>query len=132
MDKVNLITLVVRKKKNGIYEHHMMPGDARITCASAASSGYISGVLHVVRGIESFAPIVLATITPWDDKVGTYEVCVIAFSSTVALLGPEFETFMLKNAFWCKKWPGSYEFSKIIEESEISSVLESLESIKEQ
>ena len=129
MDKVNLITLVVTKKRNGIYEHHMMPGDALTRCSSAASSGYVSGVLNVVRAISAFEHIVLTIVTPWDDYKGTYEVCIRIPSHTIALLGSDFEALMQQKGFWCQKWPENYEFSKIIEESEIHSVLGSLESM---
>jgi len=128
MNKVNLIALVVKKKEKGMYEHHMMPGDARITCTSAASSGYVSGVIHSVKAIRPFAPIALAMVTPWDDDAGTYEVCISVSFSSIALLGPEFEALMHQKSFCCKKWPENYEFSKIIHELEIPSVLESLES----
>jgi len=128
MDKVKLITLVI-KKADGIYEHHMMPGDARITCTSAASSGYVSGVLHVVKAIRPFAPIALAMVTPWDDNAGTYEVCVIVPSVAIE---QDFESVLRQKGFWVQKWPGECEFSKIVHESEIPSVLESFESIKEQ
>jgi len=128
MNKVNLITLVIKRASDG-YEHHMMPGDARITCTSAASSGYVSGVLHVIKAIRPFAPIALAMVTPWDDNAGTYEVCVIVPSVAI---GQDFESVLRQKGFWVQKWPGECEFSKIIHESEIPSVLESLESIKEQ
>ena len=128
MNKVNLITLVIKKAGDGIYEHRMMPGDARITCTSAASSGYVSGVLHVDKAIRPFAPIALAMVTPWDDNAGTYEVCVIVPSVAVG----QFESALCQKGFWVQKWPGECEFSKIIHESEISSVLESFESIKKQ
>ena len=82
MNKVNLITLVI-KKAGDSYEHHMMPGDTRITCTSAASSGYVSGVVHSVKAIRPFAPIALAMVTPWDDNAGTYEVCVIVPSVAI-------------------------------------------------
>ena len=129
MDKVKLITLVIKKASDGIYEHHMMPGNARITCTSAASSGYISGVLHVIKAIRRFETIALAMVTPWDDDAGTYEVCVIVPSVAI---GQDFESVLRQKGFWVQKWPGECEFSKIIHESEIPSVLESLESIKEQ
>ena len=128
MDKVKLITLVVKKAGDGIYDHHMMPGDRRITCTSAASSGYISGVLHVIKAIRRFETIALAMVTPWDDDAGTYEVCVIVPFVAVG----QFESSLCQKGFWCQKWPGECEFSKIIHESEIPSVLESFESIKEQ
>ena len=128
MDKVNLITLVI-KKAGDSYEHHMMPGDARITCTSAASSGYVSGVIHSVKAIRPFAPIALAMVTPWDDNAGTYEVCVIVPSVAI---GQDFESVLRQKGFWVQKWPGECEFSKIIHESEIPFVLESFESIKEQ
>jgi len=130
MNKVNLITLIIKKAGDGIYEHHMMPGDARITCTSAASSGYVSGVLHVVKAIRPFAPIALAMVTPWDDDAGTYEVCI----SIPTTIRPDFESLLHQKGFWCQKWHGECEFSKIIHESEIPSVLEleSFESIKEQ
>jgi hypothetical protein len=128
MDKVKLITLVIKKAGDGIYEHHMMPGDRRITCTSAASSGYISGVLHVIKAIRQFETIALAMVTPWDDDAGTYEVCVIVLSVAVG----QFESALCQKGFWVQKRPGECEFSKIIHESEIPSVLESFESIKEQ
>jgi len=122
MDKVNLITLVI-KKAGDSYEHHIMPGDARITCTSAASSGYVSGVLHVIKAIRRFETIALAMVTPWDDDAGTYEVCVIVPSVAVG----QFESALCRKGFWVQKWPGECEFSKIIHESEIPSVLESLQ-----
>jgi len=128
MDKVNLITLVIRKKSDGIYEHHMMPGNARIACTSAASSGYVSGLLHSVKAIRPFAPIALAMVTPWDDDAGTYEVCISIPSVAVG----QFESELCQKGFWVQKRFGECEFSKIIHESEIPSVLESFESIKEQ
>jgi len=129
MDKVKLITLVIKKAGDGIYEHHMMPNNRRITCTSAASSGYVSGVVHSVKAIRPFAPIALAMVTPWDDNAGTYEVCVIVPSVAI---GQDFESVLRQKGFWVQKWPGECEFSKIIHESEIPSVLESFESIKEQ
>jgi len=128
MNKVNLITLIIKKAGDGIYEHHMMPGDRRITCTSAASSGYLSGVSNVVRAIRAFEHIGLVTVTPWDDDAGTYEVCISASSPTVALLGQDFLAQMRQNGFLCQKWLGEYEFWKIINESEISLVLENLKS----
>jgi len=129
MDKVKLITLVIKKVEDGIYEHHMMPGDSRTSCTSAASSGYMSGTLSTLRAIKPFANIVAAVIAPWDQEARTYEVCVSASSPTVDLLGSDFETFMQQKGFWSQKWPGECEFSKIIHESEIPFVLESLESM---
>ena len=127
MNKVNLITLVI-KKAGDSYEHHMMPSNRRITCTSAASSGYVSGVVHSVKAIRPFAPIALAMVTPWDDDAGTYEVCVIVPSVAVG----QFESALCQKGFGVQKRPGECEFSKIIHESEIPSVLESFESIKEQ
>jgi len=129
MNKVNLIALVIKKAGDGIYEHHMMPSNRRITCTSAASSGYVSGVIHSVKAIRPFAPIALAMVTPWDDNAGTYEVCVIVPSVAI---GQDFESVLRQKGFWVQKWPGECEFSKIIHESEIPFVLESFESIKEQ
>ena len=128
MNKVNLITLLVWKSQDGIYEHHMMPCDSRTQCTSAASSGYMSGVLSTLRAIKSFANIVAAIVTPWDQEARTYEVCVSASSPTVALLGQDFLAQMRQNGFLCQKLPIEYEFWKIIHESEISLVLENLKS----
>jgi hypothetical protein len=128
MDKIKLITLVIRKKDDGIYEHLMMPSGTRTQCTSAASSGYMSGALSILRAIKPLANIVAAIVTPWDDDAGTYEVCVSASYSAFALLGQDFLAQMRQNGFLCQKWPEEYEFWKIIQESEISLVLGNLKS----
>jgi len=79
--------------------------------------------------MSTFAPIVLAIVTPWDDDAGTSEMCVSVSPATIALLGQDFESLMQQKGFWCQKWPENYEFSQIVHESEISSVLGSLKSM---
>jgi len=129
MNKINLITLLVKARGNCLYHHYMTPGGKMGDYHSEASGGYVSGVHNAVDAIRTFAPHVAAVVvTPWDDDDGKYEVSLSVSIPTINLLKSKGLTFALEG-FWEQKWDGRREFSCVIPESEIASRLDAIQAL---
>ena len=129
MDKIHLITLVVKPKGNCLYQHHMSPGEDGAIYTSAASGGYVSGVYNVIDAIRVYDPhVVAAVVTPWDDDDGRYEICFSVSCSTVDLLKSK-GLSLAPEGFWEREYDGEYGFFKIVSESEIVLCLDAIQAL---
>ena len=129
MDKIHLITLVVKQKVDGLYEHTITPGGKMGDHYSQSSGGYVAGALNTIDAIRFYVPhVACIVVTPWDGDAGTCEISFSISTPTGNLLKSK-GLFLAPEDFYEQEWDDRYDFFKIVPESEIASHLDSIQAL---
>jgi len=127
MSKINLITVVVREKGNGVYEHSIAPGDALGIHRAEGAGAYLSAVWEMLAAVRAYNPhIAFIEVSPWCD--GDYHIVFNISAQTAALIKAA-GLGATEEEFFKREWPNGYDFSRIVPESEVNARLELLQAL---
>ena len=127
MSKINLITVVVREKESGTYEHSIAPGDALGIHRVTGTGAYLSAVWGMLAAVRVFNPhVAFVEVTPWYD--GGYQIILNLSPETAALIKAA-GLDATEDEFFAREWPSGYDFTRIVAESEVDARLETLQAL---